>query len=190
MTDHPADPPVAVFRRLTNGLYVIGVAHEGRANGFTAAWVTQVSFDPMLLALSIDPDHASYPLLIGSGRFVVNVLARDGLSLAAGFGKRSGRDGDKLAGISWRPATHGEPILADAIAHFECRVADVMDAGDHRLVVARVVGGGVHRPDATPLRYDETGDLDGSSAIYPRSFERPDTAGGPPPADPAARPGG
>ena len=71
MTDRT---PAAVCRRLTAGVYVIGVAHGGRANAFTAAWVTQVSFDPLLVALSVNPSNASYPLLTGSGVFVVNVL--------------------------------------------------------------------------------------------------------------------
>ena len=41
---------VDLFRTLTTGVYVIGVAHGGRANAFTAAWVSQVSFDPLLVA--------------------------------------------------------------------------------------------------------------------------------------------
>ncbi|HEX3274918.1 MAG TPA: flavin reductase family protein [Gemmatimonadales bacterium] len=171
MTDQPTEAPLAVFRRLTNGVYVIGVSHQGRSNAFTAAWVTQVSFEPLMLALSINPAHASYPLLVASGAFVVNVLAHDGLALAAGFGTRSGREADKLAGVRWRLGASG-PVLLDAAAHLECRVVDGIAAGDHRLVVARVTDGAVHHPGARPLRYDETGDLDGSSAIYPRSFER------------------
>ena len=53
----------ALFQRLTQGVYVVGVAHGQVRNAFTAAWVMQVSFDPLLLALSIDPHHSSYRLL-------------------------------------------------------------------------------------------------------------------------------
>jgi flavin reductase (DIM6/NTAB) family NADH-FMN oxidoreductase RutF len=162
--------PLAVFRRLTNGVYVVGVAHGSRVNAFTAAWLTQVSFDPLLLALSVHPEHASYSMLAASGAFVVNVLPRDGLPLAGWFGTRSGRDADKLAGVSWRPGRLGGPILAEAVAYLECQVVESVVAGDHRLVVARVVGGGVAEPAARPLRYDETGDLDGSSVLYPPAF--------------------
>ena len=49
----------ALFRTLTQGVYVIGVAHGEERNAFTAAWVMQVSFDPLLLALSINPGHSS-----------------------------------------------------------------------------------------------------------------------------------
>jgi len=40
----------ALFQRLTQGVYVVGVAHGQVRNAFTAAWVMQVSFDPLLLA--------------------------------------------------------------------------------------------------------------------------------------------
>ena len=70
-----------LFRRLTTGVYVIGVAAGERRNAFTAAWLTPVSFDPLLLALSVNPEHFSYPLLVGGGGFVVNVLRRDGCPL-------------------------------------------------------------------------------------------------------------
>lgn len=47
--------PEAWFRRLTCGVYVVGVAYGGRTNAFAAAWVTEISFDPPLLALAVSP---------------------------------------------------------------------------------------------------------------------------------------
>jgi len=49
-----------LFHQLTLGVYVVGVANAGQRDGFTAAWVMQVSFDPLLLALSINPANACY----------------------------------------------------------------------------------------------------------------------------------
>jgi flavin reductase (DIM6/NTAB) family NADH-FMN oxidoreductase RutF len=158
-----------LFRRLTTGVYVIGVAEGDRRNAFTAAWLTQVSFDPLLLALSVNPEHFSYPLLLGGGGFVVNVLRRDQIHLAEAFGTRSGRDEDKLSGIAWHPAASGAPILADAVAWLECRLHQRVRAGDHEIVLARPVAGELLSPDA-PLLYRETGELDGSRELYPRSL--------------------
>ena len=108
-----------LFRRLSAGVYVVGVAQGERRNAFTAAWVSQVSFDPLLLVLSVNPEHASYPLLVGGGGFSVNVLAKEQLPLARHFGTQSGREVDKLAGIPWRPGRTGSPILTEAAAYFE-----------------------------------------------------------------------
>jgi flavin reductase (DIM6/NTAB) family NADH-FMN oxidoreductase RutF len=165
-----SDTPATVFRCLTTGVYVVTVAHGGRANAFTAAWVMQVSFEPLLLALSINPEHDSYPLLRESREFTVNVLTRDQLELARHFGCRSGRDTDKLAGISTRPGRLGAPVLADALAYLECRVAGRLPAGDHEVVIGQPTAGGMLREGAEPLVYRDTGDLDGSLALYPPTF--------------------
>ncbi|HTV33323.1 MAG TPA: flavin reductase, partial [Methylocella sp.] len=74
---------VSLFQRLTVGVYVIGVAHQEVRNAFTAAFVMQVSFDPVLLVLSINPFHSSYVLLKRSSAFSVNVLKKDQQALAA-----------------------------------------------------------------------------------------------------------
>jgi len=159
-----------LFRRVTTGIYVIGVAEGERRNAFTAAWLTQVSFDPLLLALSVNPEHASYPLLLGGGGFVVNVLRRDQLRLAEAFGTHSGRDQDKLAGVSWRPAASGAPILTQGLAWLDCRLRDRFPAGDHEIILARPVAGELVAPDASPLLYSDTGELDGSRELYPKSL--------------------
>jgi flavin reductase (DIM6/NTAB) family NADH-FMN oxidoreductase RutF len=160
----------ALFRRLTLGVYVVGVASAGERDGFTAAWVMQVSFEPMLLALSINPANASYPLLQGGGGFVVNVLKRGQLELARRFGTRSGRDVDKLVGLRWRPGHNGAPILEDALAYLDCALAGNMRSGDHELVLGRVVDGLILDRASQPLAYADTGDMDGSGTLYPTQF--------------------
>ena len=159
-----------LFRQLTAGVYVVGVAEGERRNAFTAAWLMQVSLDPLLLALSVNPGHASYPLLVGGGVLAVSVLARDQLHLAAHFGTRSARETDKLAGIAWRAGRTGAPILDGALAYLECRIAQRFPAGDHQIVIARPIAGEILRPDAIPLTYADTGDLDGSRELYPPSL--------------------
>jgi flavin reductase (DIM6/NTAB) family NADH-FMN oxidoreductase RutF len=131
----------ALFRRLSSGVYVVGATHGDQRGAFTAAWVMQVSYEPLMLALSINPQHATYPLLQASRTFTVNVLKSGALDLARRFGTRSGRDGDKLAGVAWHAAKGGAPVLDDALAYFDCEVARTVPAGDHELVVARVIDG-------------------------------------------------
>jgi flavin reductase (DIM6/NTAB) family NADH-FMN oxidoreductase RutF len=159
-----------LFRRLNAGVYVVGVADGERRNAFTAAWLMQVSFDPLLLALSVNPGHASFPLLVGGGGFAVSVLSRDQLELARHFGTRSGRETDKLAGVSWRAGSTGAPILAGVVAYLECRLTGRITAGDHEIVIARPVAGELLLPDAIPLTYADTGDLDGSRDLYPAAL--------------------
>jgi flavin reductase (DIM6/NTAB) family NADH-FMN oxidoreductase RutF len=160
----------ALFRRLSLGVYVIGVAHREQRNAFTAAWVMPTSFDPLLLALSLNPHNASATPLHASGAFTVSVLKRGQIELARRFGTRSGRDSDKLAGVRWEPGRSGAPVLSEALAYFDCELTGQVAAGDHELIVALAVGGRIMDPNAEPLLYAETGDLDGSSTLYPARF--------------------
>lgn len=160
----------ALFQRLTQGVYVIGVGDAAEQNAFTAAWVIQVSFDPLLLALSVNPRHASYGLLQRGRAFSVNVLSKEQLALAAHFGRPASVD--KLASVSWTKGSTGMPLLHDAIAWFECAVEDERRAGDHVLVVGRVTGGELRDKTAIPLAYRDTGTMDGAAALFPTRFSK------------------
>jgi len=157
-----------LFSRLTHGVYVIGVADGERHNAFTAAWVMQVSFDPPMLALSINPAHFSYRLLQSGQGFSVNVLSRDRVDLARHFGQPASVD--KLAHVGWRRTGTGMPRLDDALAWFDCRVKAALPAGDHIVVTGVVVDGACADEAAEPLNYRDTGALDGSAALYPNQF--------------------
>ncbi|ABE36087.1 flavin reductase like domain protein [Paraburkholderia xenovorans LB400] len=159
-----------LFRHLTAGVYVIGVADGDRRNAFTASSIMQISFSPLLLAISISPAHESYALLGGGRVFSINVLGEQQQALARHFGTQSGRTVDKLASIPWRPGKSGAPLLRDALAHFDCRVVSDIEAGDHRLVVGRVIDGTVVSPHGRPLIYAQTGNMDMSASLFPPDF--------------------
>ena len=158
----------ALFQRLTQGVYVVGVAHGEARNAFTAAWVMQVSFDPLLLALSINPQHSSYGLLKQSRAFSVNVMKKSQMELAAHFGRPA--RADKLALMEWPTGRAGTPLLREALAWFECQVVSEHPAGDHVLVLGKVIDGRLLDSEADPMTYRETGAMDGASALFPEGF--------------------
>ena len=159
----------ALFQRLTQGVYVVGVAHGEVRNAFTAAWVMQVSFDPLLLALSVNPHHLSYGLLKDGRAFSVNVLKKGQLALAAHYGRPAGPD-NKLALMEWTTGRSGVPLLLESLAWFECRVVGEHPAGDHVLVLGKVIDGKLLDSKAEPMAYRETGAMDGASALFPAVF--------------------
>ncbi len=158
----------ALFKKITHGVYVIGAADNDQYNAFTAAWVMHVSFDPLVLAVSVNPNHSSYTMIQNSKVFSVNVLKKEQLEIAAHFGKPS--VSDKLADIKWHSDQTGAPILDDAMAFFECELINECEAGDHIIIVGRVVNGAVADPDASPLLYKDTENMDGSTHLYPDTF--------------------
>jgi flavin reductase (DIM6/NTAB) family NADH-FMN oxidoreductase RutF len=154
--------PETLFKHLSHGVYVIGVSDGTYQNAFTAAWVMQVSFNPPLLAISINPEHYSYQLLQAGGVCTVNVLAQDQYALAEHFGRPAK---DKMAGFKWQKGTTGAPVLSESLAYFDCQVSHYTDAGDHKIAVCKVING-ARLNEGRPLLYNQTGDMDGSSTIY------------------------
>jgi flavin reductase (DIM6/NTAB) family NADH-FMN oxidoreductase RutF len=163
---------VALFRRLTLGVYVIGVADGSKRDAFTASSVMQASYRPLLLSIAVNPEHASYPLLHAARTFAVSVLGRDQMERARRFGTSSlsEQGADKMKGVRWRIGRLGAPILEAALGFFDCAVEAEMPAGDHRIVLGRVIDGAVLDPGGAPLAYAETHNLDNSAALYPEVF--------------------
>jgi len=152
----------ALVKQISHGVYVIGVGVGERQNAFTAAWVMQVSFAPLLLAISINPEHYSYQLMQEFGICTVNVLGQHQYSIAEHFGRSTP---DKIAGFQWQTAETGAPILSGSLAYFDCQVSHYADAGDHKIAVCRVVAAATLN-QGRPLLYSQTGDMDGSSELY------------------------
>ncbi len=144
------------LRLFTYGLYAVTCAHDGDANVFTANWLTQVSFDPPMVALSIENSSASLPLILDSGLFAIQPFASDAREIAGALGKPRARAGDKLGRVTHTTSPHGLPLLTDALGYVECRVTGRLSAGDSTLVVGDVIAAGLQREGA-PLTMRDAG---------------------------------
>ena len=154
--------PEALFKHISHGVYVVGVSDGERQNAFTAAWVMQVSFNPPLLAISINPEHYSYQLLQTGGVCTVNVLGRNQYAVAEHFGSSAK---DKMANFQWQKDKTGAPVLSESLAYFDCQVSHYTDAGDHKIIICKVIAA-AKLNEGRPLLYNQTGDMDGSSELY------------------------
>lgn len=133
------------LRLFTYGLYAITTGSEQHWNAFTANWLSQVSFDPPLVALSVENTSTSLPIIRQSGRFAVNVLTAEQRELAGRLGKPYARSPQKLEGLQVGKGESGCPVLLEAAAWVECAVEGELPAGDSTLVLGRVVGARVLR---------------------------------------------
>jgi flavin reductase (DIM6/NTAB) family NADH-FMN oxidoreductase RutF len=132
----------------TYGLYVVGVSDDADANVFTANWLTQVSFDPPLLALSVENGCRSHGIIERGRKFAVSVLETGRRELAGDLGRHSTEDSDKLSKVPHRFASNGCPLLEEALGYVVCEVESSTHAGDSTVYIARGV-------EAVPLRDGE-----------------------------------
>jgi flavin reductase (DIM6/NTAB) family NADH-FMN oxidoreductase RutF len=61
-------------------------------------------------------------------------------------------------------------LLRDALAWFECQVLSEYPAGDHVLMLGKVINGKLLDSEAEPMSYSETGEMNGASALFPDVF--------------------
>jgi 3-hydroxy-9,10-secoandrosta-1,3,5(10)-triene-9,17-dione monooxygenase reductase component len=143
----------ATFRRVLGhyptGVCVVTAIEEGETPaGMVVGSFTSVSLDPPLVAFFPDRKSTSWPRIERVGKFCVNVLSSDQQALCRQFASSGG---DKFAGVSHRVSANGSPILDGVVAWIDCTLDAVHEAGDHYIVLGRVVALEVDRPESPLL---------------------------------------
>ena len=104
--------------------------------GITVNSFTSVSLDPPLVLWCIDRRSRRYPHFAEAPGFTVSILGsghREVSTRLAQAGEHS------LDGIALIPTELGPPALADSLAIFECARESVQDAGDHAILIGRIL---------------------------------------------------
>jgi flavin reductase (DIM6/NTAB) family NADH-FMN oxidoreductase RutF len=151
-----------VLRKFPLAVSVVTVGRGGAENALTVSWATPASFEPPMFLVAVDRLHYSVDFVKSTRNFTVNVLAEGQEKLAGQFARQSMLGEDKLAGVAHREGQTGAPILTDAVAYFDCELAFFVEAGDHYLLVGRVVDAAVLRDaralvGGSVLRYQKSG---------------------------------
>lgn len=137
--------------RFVTGVAVITVrSGAGEPFGTTVNALTSLSLEPARLLVCLDQASETLAVLRGSKRFGVNILAEGQEGLSARFAGRGGSH--KFSGVAFDWSAAGLPRLEGTVAHIDCEVESLLDAGDHVIVIGRGVGGG-EAVDIEPLVY-------------------------------------
>ncbi len=144
------------LRMFPYGLHVLGTSDGRTLNASAINWLTQCSFKPPLVALGVKVDSGGFQLLSASRALALSILESGQKDIAFAFFKPTEVSGDTINGYRFETASSGAPVLLDAPAWLEARVTDIVERGDHAVVVAEVVNAGVRR-EATALTLQECG---------------------------------
>ena len=152
------------LRMIPYGIYVL-TADDGKGNvgAATVNWVTQGSFTPPLVVVAVKADSGAHTVVRGTGRFALNILGKDGKGTAFTFFKPAKVENGLLSGQSFHAGENGAPILESALAAVECTVRQVVELGDHHVVIGEVTQAHVTRTpegrlDAAILEMKDLGD--------------------------------
>ncbi|MEJ7832693.1 MAG: flavin reductase family protein [Nocardioides sp.] len=161
-TTVPADDPEAVaaarrFRDVlgsfASGVTVVTSMSAGAPVGMTCQSFSSVSLDPPLVLFVPAKTSRAWPLMQRSGKFCVNFLSADQAEVS---NTMASRGSDKFAGVGWSASeATGSPLLDGALGYVDCSIHAVHEAGDHYVVIGRVLDLALDRagPEADPLLF-------------------------------------
>jgi 3-hydroxy-9,10-secoandrosta-1,3,5(10)-triene-9,17-dione monooxygenase reductase component len=153
---NPNFPPIdgAQYRNVL-GHFLTGVTiitaidpETGEPVGLAASSFTSVSMNPALVLFCAGNGSSTWPKIRAAGTYCVNILGEEQETLSRQFS----RPGDKFAGVGWRKEVTGAPVFNDALAWIDCTIHEVVNAGDHCVVIGAIAALG-SRDHGGPLAY-------------------------------------
>jgi flavin reductase (DIM6/NTAB) family NADH-FMN oxidoreductase RutF len=112
---------------------------DGTPRGFTANSFTSVSLDPPLILVCVAHSASSSPVFARAKHFAVTVLSHVQKPVSTLF---ASKESDKFAQAFWYPGPTGCPVIEGGVAWFDCARENMIKAGDHFILIGRVVAFG------------------------------------------------
>lgn len=142
-TPIPDDPEAAARARqfrdvlglFCSGVTVVTSVSDGSPVGMTCQSFSSVSLEPPLVMFSPAKTSRAWPLMQRAGFFCVNILAADQSELSNGMATKGD---EKFNGVGWSTAATGAPVIDGVLGYIDCTVHQVIEAGDHYIVIGRV----------------------------------------------------
>jgi 3-hydroxy-9,10-secoandrosta-1,3,5(10)-triene-9,17-dione monooxygenase reductase component len=126
----------AVLGHFCTGIAIITGMGGDEPVGLTCQSFSSVSLDPPLVGFVPGKSSTSWPRIRPSGAFCANILSEEQEDLCRVFATAGA---DKFRGVGWRAGETGSPIIADTLAWVDCRIVTEHDAGDHDIVIGKVI---------------------------------------------------
>ena len=120
------------------GVTVVTSTYEGVDHAMTCNSFNTVSLDPPMVLWSVRKASHSHRAFTQGGGYTVSVLAGAQRDLAGKFARGSLEE--RFAGVPVTRLSSGRLMLSGAVAWFDCAIETVVEAGDHDVLIGRVLG--------------------------------------------------
>ncbi|HLF28049.1 MAG TPA: flavin reductase family protein [Anaerolineae bacterium] len=136
-------PDERALRRVTAqfaaGVAIVTTRHAGGLHGLTVSAYLTASWNPPLVLIAVDTLSQSCDYIIASGHYAVNFLSDRQEFLAERFAGRAPLVSARFEGVPHHFAATGSPVLEGALGWLDCKIEQIIDAGDHTLFLGRVL---------------------------------------------------
>ena len=139
-----------------SGVTIMTTTAEGRMHGMTVSAFASQSLDPLLILVSVERSTTMHKLVMESRAFAINILGEQAEGTARFFADNARLSGPEFEEGAYHLGVTGSPILEEATAYLEATLDRTLEAGDHTIMVGRVIALQVVR-DTAPLIYYRSG---------------------------------
>lgn len=135
---------------IPSGLFIVCVKNQEQLDGYLASWVQQVSFDPLLIALAINPDRPGYDSIVGGTNFSINIVGDHEMNYMRYFWSGYEPGTNPFADIETEISENETISIKAAKSTIDCRFVDKIRPGDHDIIIAEVIASRVNNEQAKP----------------------------------------
>lgn len=137
--------------RMASGVYVVTVQDENGKDGMLATWVTQAAFSPPMLTVTVNKERPILSRLSKGSKATINVLAKSNSDIFKNFVKPFTEGMDRFEGLETIDNKGFPPSFANCISSMLLEIANVVESGDHMIIVGEVKDGHMHNKDLEPM---------------------------------------
>ena len=141
-----------VMRHVPSPVTVVTFIDNGVPRGVTIGSFASVSLDPPLISFNVIRESSSHDALLNADSFLIHILGEDQASLSEQFAVPELTGEAQFGPVSYRFDDHGLPLIEDVVSTVRCQHFDRVDAGDHSLLLGRVMASTLYR-SGPPLIY-------------------------------------
>jgi flavin reductase (DIM6/NTAB) family NADH-FMN oxidoreductase RutF len=154
MADSPSAQNRALAQalgRVPSGLFILTTRWSDGDSGMLVSWVQQAAFEPPMVTVALRHNRPAMHRLSRGGHFVLNQIAAGQKALLRHFARGFDPGEPAFEGLRLSAQSAAAPVLADALAFLEAEIDGHVDAGDHRIILARVTDGALLQEGEEPM---------------------------------------
>lgn len=146
----------SAFGRFATGVTVVTCNTPDGPIGMTANSFSSISLEPALVMWAPAKQSSRFGFFDTATHFAIHVLDADQDAVCQGFAKRK----DAFDGLDYALNDQGVPLIENCLARFECVTQANHDAGDHKIIVGKVVQAQMRDGDALAFYAGKLGQID------------------------------
>jgi flavin reductase (DIM6/NTAB) family NADH-FMN oxidoreductase RutF len=144
-----------ILRKMPSGLLIVTAKDGKQGTGAVISFVTQVSFDPALIAIAIRKDSSFYITAKDNEYLAIHFPSKKQQAIVASFFKVKDKSDRTINGYNFKWSELNNPLLEDLPMILEVKVTEIVERGDHPIFICEVVNS-ILREDVKTLSMADT----------------------------------